>query len=165
MARAIHIGSPREHAPFVRVTCAAFRGESLERELFGWRRGAFEGAYDDRAGVTARFNLNLLHRINRELGGDIPVEAFAHEVRWNAQWSRIEMHVRARRDVSFAVSGQPFMLAEGETIHTENSHKYTPEAARLLLLSAGWEVLQTWTDEAEAFLVVLAEPSAPRVAP
>jgi dimethylhistidine N-methyltransferase len=122
-------------------------------------------AYDDAAGVTARFNLNLLRRINRELGGDIPVDAFAHEVRWNARWNRIEMHLRARRAVSFAVAGQRVALAEGETIHTENSHKYTPEAARLLLLAAGWEVLHGWTDPGDAFLVVLAEPAAPRVAP
>lgn len=158
--------------PGTAVDCLRAMRETLGsdgRLLIGFDRvkdiGTLTAAYDDSAGVTARFNLNLLHRINRELGGDIPVEAFAHEVRWNAQWNRIEMHLRAEYGVSFAVSGERFALAEGETIHTENSHKYTPEAARLLLLSAGWEVLQTWTDEAEAFLVVLAEPTAPRVAP
>jgi dimethylhistidine N-methyltransferase len=122
-------------------------------------------AYDDSARVTARFNLNLLRRINRELGGDIPIEKFVHEVRWNERWSRIEMHLRALSAVSFTVSGERFEMAEGETVHTENSHKYTPDAARLLLHAAGWEVLQSWSDPADAFLVVLAEASRPRMAP
>ena len=158
--------------PSTAVDCLRAMRETLGGEgrlLIGFDRvkaiATLVAAYDDAAGVTARFNLNLLHRINRELGGDIPVEAFAHEVRWNAQWNRIEMHLRARGAVSFSVNGERFALAEGETIHTENSHKYTPEAARLLLLAAGWEVLHGWTDPGDAFLVVLAEPAAPRVAP
>jgi uncharacterized SAM-dependent methyltransferase len=128
-------------------------------------RDTLIAAYDDSAGVTARFNRNLLHRINRELGGDIPVGRFAHEVRWNERWSRIEMHLRAECDLAFTAAGARFEMAAGETIHTENSHKYTPDAARLLLLSAGWEVLQSWTDPGHAFLVVLAEATRPRMAP
>ena len=122
-------------------------------------------AYDDLAGVTAEFNLNLLRRINRELGGDLPVADFVHEARWNERWRRIEMHLRAQRDLSFSVRGERFEMALGETIHTENSHKYTPGTARLLLQAAGWEELQSWSDEGKLFLLVLAEAAAPRAAP
>ncbi|MFL6735301.1 MAG: L-histidine N(alpha)-methyltransferase, partial [Sphingomicrobium sp.] len=79
-------------------------------------------AYDDPQGVTAGFNLNLLHRINRELEGDVPVDAFRHEARWNDILSRIEMHLVATRDVRFSIDGQQFHFAEGSSIHTENSH-------------------------------------------
>ena len=82
-------------------------------------------AYDDPEGVTAEFNLNLLDRINRELDGDIPVDAFRHEARWNDILSRIEMHLVATRDVDFHASpASSFHFAEGSSIHTENSHKY-----------------------------------------
>lgn len=120
---------------------------------------ALRRAYDDAQGVTARFNLNLLHRINRELGGTIPMDAFAHAVRWNPAWNRIEMHLEAQRSVAFTVSGQPFSMAPGETIHTENSHKYTPEAAALLLQAGGWEPHGHWQDAATGYLLVLARPT------
>src|SRR3954468_523521 len=81
-------------------------------------------AYDDPQGVTASFNLNLLERINRELDGDIPPDAFHHEARWNDILSRIEMHLVAARDVDFSVAGKPFHFARDASIHTENSHKY-----------------------------------------
>ena len=83
-------------------------------------------AYDDPGGVTARFNLNLATRINRELDGTIPLDAFRHEARWNDILSRIEMHWVALRDVEFSVAGRPFAFAAGSSIHTENSHKYEP---------------------------------------
>jgi L-histidine Nalpha-methyltransferase len=122
-------------------------------------------AYDDRAGVTAEFNLNLLRRINRELGGDLPVADFAHAACWNDRWERIEMHLRARRDLSFSIRGQRFEMDAGETIHTENSHKYSPEAAKLLLRASGWEELRSWSDGGKAFLLVLAEAASLRAAP
>nr|WP_314442302.1 L-histidine N(alpha)-methyltransferase [uncultured Sphingomonas sp.] len=122
-------------------------------------------AYDDAAGVTARFNLNLLHRINRELGGTVPVEAFAHEARWNANLSRIEMHLVAKSDVSFEIEGRPFHLAAGASIHTENSHKYTAESGRLLLLAGGWTSVREWTDPAGDFALLLARAEAERIAP
>lgn len=122
-------------------------------------------AYDDPEGVTAEFNLNLLHRINRELGGDIPVDAFAHESRWNDMLGRIEMHLVAQRDVDFAIEGRGFRFKAGETIHTENSHKYGPRGARLLLLAGGWTPLAEWTDEAEDFALILAEAQRNRFAP
>jgi len=122
-------------------------------------------AYDDAAGVTAAFNLNLLHRINAELGGTIPVDAFRHRAIWNDRMSRIEMHLEALRDVAFTVSGTPFAFAAGATIHTENSHKYGYRDSRLLLRAAGWGVVHDWTDEREYFSIILAEAEPPRFAP
>jgi dimethylhistidine N-methyltransferase len=122
-------------------------------------------AYDDASGVTAEFNLNLLHRINAELGGDIPVEAFRHRAIWNDRMSRIEMHLEAVRDVSFTIGGQGFAFRAGETIHTENSHKYGYRDSRLLLRAAGWGIVEEWTDEEDQFALILAEAEAPRFAP
>src|SRR6476469_4397413 len=89
-------------------------------------------AYDDPDGVTAQFTLNLLTRINRELDGDVPMDAFRHEARWNDILSRIEIHLVAVRDVEFTVSGKSFSLAAGRSIHVENSHKYGPRGGRVL---------------------------------
>jgi L-histidine Nalpha-methyltransferase len=122
-------------------------------------------AYDDAAGVTAAFNLNLLHRINAELGGDIPVGAFRHRAIWNDEMSRIEMHLEAVRDVAFTVSGAAFAMKAGATIHTENSHKYGHRDSRLLLRAAGWGVIAEWTDEESWFSILLAEAEPPRSAP
>ncbi|HVF83645.1 MAG TPA: L-histidine N(alpha)-methyltransferase [Sphingomicrobium sp.] len=122
-------------------------------------------AYDDPEGVTAAFNLNLLHRINRELDGDIPVEAFHHQARWNDMMSRIEMHLVADRDVEFGVSGERFRLAAGRSIHTENSHKYGLRGGRMLLLAGSWTPLAEWTDPARDFALVLAEAQPERFAP
>jgi dimethylhistidine N-methyltransferase len=122
-------------------------------------------AYDDEQGVTARFNLNLLDRINRELGGDIPAGRFRHVALWNAEWSRIEMHLEAVDDLSFTVSGTPIQMRKGETIHTENSHKYSPDQARLLLQAGGWTPLHLWSDAAEDFMLILADVTEHRSAP
>jgi dimethylhistidine N-methyltransferase len=122
-------------------------------------------AYDDAAGITADFNLNLLHRINAELDADVPVDAFQHRAIWNDRMSRIEMHLEAVRDVGFAIEGQFFHFSAGQTIHTENSHKYGPRDARLLLRTAGWAVIQEWTDGADQFALILAEAEPPRYAP
>jgi L-histidine Nalpha-methyltransferase len=122
-------------------------------------------AYDDAAGVTAAFNLNLLERINRELDGDIPLEAFRHEARWNDPFARIEMHLVAQEDVAFTVSGQPFAMLAGESIHTENSHKFTKRSGQMLLAGGGWEPRARWTDAAGQFSLLLAEACPPRSAP
>lgn len=122
-------------------------------------------AYDDAQGVTAAFNLNLLHRINRELGGDIPVDAFRHVARWNDRFARIEMHLEAVRDVAFTIEGRRFEMAAGETIHTENSHKYGPRDARLLLRAGAWTPIAEWTDAADQFALILAEAQPPGTAP
>ena len=122
-------------------------------------------AYDEPEGVTARFNLNLLERINRELDGNIPLGAFRHEARWNDILSRIEMHLVATRDVDFTISGQSFAFKNGESIHTENSHKYGRRGARLLLLAGGWTPIAEWEDGGEDFSIVLAEAQPNRFAP
>jgi len=114
-------------------------------------------AYDDKAGVTAAFNLNLLHRVNRELEGTIPVDAFVHRAVWNDAGSRIEMHLEATGDVRFTVAGAAFAMAAGETIHTENSHKYGSRDARLLLAAGGWTPVAEWRDPDALFAVYLAE--------
>ncbi len=110
-----------------------------------------EAAYDDAAGVTAAFNLNLLSRINRELGGTIPVDAFEHRATWHDSFGRIEMHLVAAEAVEFAVAGWRFAMKAGETIHTENSHKYTLAEARLLARASGWEPVAFWSDERDMF--------------
>ena len=122
-------------------------------------------AYDDAAGITAAFNLNLLHRINRELGADITVDAFRHEARWHEMIGRIEMHLVATRDVAFSIDGRAFAFAEGASIHTENSHKYGPRGARLLLLAGGWTPVAEWTDADGDFALILAEALPNRFAP
>jgi dimethylhistidine N-methyltransferase len=122
-------------------------------------------AYDEPEGITAEFNLNLLHRINRELGGDIPVDSFRHEARWNDILSRIEMHLVATRDLAFTIDGRRFAFARWSSIHTENSHKYGPRGGRVLLLAGGWTPLAEWSDEAGDFALILAEAMPNRFAP
>ena len=122
-------------------------------------------AYDDPQGVTAEFNLNLLERINRELGADIEVAAFEHHARWHDMNGRVEMHLVASRNTSFTIDGQRFDFAQGKSIHTENSHKYGPRGARLLLLAGGWTPLAEWTDSAGDFALILAEAQRNRFAP
>ena len=114
-------------------------------------------AYDDEAGVTAAFNRNLLVRINRELEGDLPVEAFAHRAIWNDEKARIEMHLEATEPLHFHVAGQCFHMKAGETIHTESSHKYGARDERLLLRAGGWEPTAEWMDPDGLFALVLAK--------
>lgn len=95
-------------------------------------------AYDDAQGVTAAFNMNLLVRANRELGADLDLDAFEHQAVWNAEASRMEMHLRARRATVVHLGGQAFALAEGETIHTESSRKFTQASVTAMAEAAGW---------------------------
>jgi L-histidine Nalpha-methyltransferase len=118
-------------------------------------------AYDDAQGITAQFNLNLLHRINRDLDGTIPVEAFRHVALWNDYEARIEMHLEAVRDIEFTVTGEVFSIAQGETIHTENSLKYGPREARTLLRAGGWNPIAEWTDPEGLFALFLASGASP----
>jgi L-histidine Nalpha-methyltransferase len=122
-------------------------------------------AYDDPEGVTAQFTLNLLTRINRELDGDIPIDLFRHEARWNDILSRIEIHLVAVRDVSFSVSGRSFSFAAGSSIHVENSHKYGQRGGRVLLLAGGWTPIAEWTDPAGDFAEILSVAEPERFAP
>jgi dimethylhistidine N-methyltransferase len=122
-------------------------------------------AYDDARGVTAEFNRNLARRINRELGGTIPVDKLRHVARWNDTYARIEMHLQATEEFTFEVSGRPFRLAAGETIHTENSHKFDRRSQYTLLLAGGWTPVERWLDGQERFSVLLARATRPRNAP
>jgi dimethylhistidine N-methyltransferase len=122
-------------------------------------------AYDDPEGVTARFSLNLLTRINRELAADIPVEAFRHDARWNDLLSRIEIRLTALRDVSFAIDGRQFDFSAGSSIHVENSHKYGPRGGRVLLLAGGWTPQVEWSDPAGDFAEILSVAEPDRFAP
>lgn len=122
-------------------------------------------AYDDAAGVTAAFNLNLLERINRELDGTLPLDAFEHRAVWNDEMSRIEMHLAATRDIAFKVDGRPFEMRAGETIHTENSHKFGPRGSKLLLRAGGWTPVAEWRDPNDWFALILAEAQPVRAAP
>jgi dimethylhistidine N-methyltransferase len=112
-------------------------------------------AYDDVAGVTAAFNKNLLARVNRELGATFDLDAFHHRAIWNVEQSRIEMHLESARDGSVFVAGRRFRFQEGETIHTENSHKYTIAGFRQLAERGGWRSAAHWTSDNDAFAEVL----------
>ncbi len=114
-------------------------------------------AYDDTAGVTARFNLNLLARLNRELAADFDLESFSHRAVWNATESRIEMHLESLIDqrVRLRSLDLEVVFKAGETIHTENSYKYAPGQAEAMLSAAGFAPESTWTDERGWFAVCL----------
>lgn len=116
-------------------------------------RAILEAAYDDAAGVTAAFNLNLLTRINRELGADFDPEAFAHRAIWNAEESRVEMHLVSRTEQTVRIGTHRFAFREGETIHTENSYKYAPDAFATLARQAGFTPAALWTDPDTLFSI------------
>jgi dimethylhistidine N-methyltransferase len=115
-------------------------------------------AYNDAAGVTARFNKNLLARINRELGADFDLEEFQHVALWNRRKSRIEMHLESRVDqvVHIPDLDRSFQFFFGERIHTENSYKFTPSSIKRLLKQCGLNLEYRWTDSKNWFSVVLA---------
>jgi len=108
-------------------------------------------AYNDRRGVTAAFNLNLLERINRELDGDIDVGRFAHDAIYDERLGRIEMHLVSLVRQTVRVLGREFRFTEGERIHTENSHKYTIAEFQALARTAGWRPAEAWTDAGNHF--------------
>jgi dimethylhistidine N-methyltransferase len=110
-------------------------------------------AYNDSAGVTARFNLNVLHRINRELSGDFDVGAFIHRAIYNRDRHRIEMHLISKKALTARVLGKKFSFRPGESIHTENSYKYSLERFAALACGSGWKPLESWTDAGRMFSV------------
>jgi len=110
-------------------------------------------AYDDPAGVTAAFNRNLLQRINRDLGADFDLGAFVHRARWNALESRIEMHLESTGPQTVTVGDREISFFAGETIHTENSHKYSEDAFTEIAGLGGWRVLEMDTDADGLFSV------------
>ncbi|GAA0474012.1 L-histidine N(alpha)-methyltransferase [Parasphingorhabdus litoris] len=122
-------------------------------------------AYDDSAGVTAQFSLNLLHRINREMNSDIAVDQFRHIAIWNDLYARIEIYLEAQSDIGFSIDARHYQMAKGQQIHIENSHKYGLRDARLMLRAGGWSPVKEWSDENDYFSLVLAEARPHRNAP
>ncbi|MGE5522353.1 MAG: L-histidine N(alpha)-methyltransferase [Rhodospirillaceae bacterium] len=110
-------------------------------------------AYNDAQGVTAQFNLNLLERLNRELGADFDVSAWSHRAFYNADLGRIEMHLESERDQRVTIAGKTFDFRRGETIHTENSYKYTIDGFQALASGAGFSPQACWSDPARYFSV------------
>ncbi|WP_296579564.1 L-histidine N(alpha)-methyltransferase [Xanthobacter sp.] len=120
-------------------------------------RAVLEAAYDDHQGVTAAFNLNLLTRINRELGADFDLAAFHHRALFNEAESRIEMHLESRAAQTVRLDGARFTFAPGETIHTENSYKYAASRLMGMAQAAGWRQAALWTDPRGWFAVAVLE--------
>lgn len=118
-------------------------------------KSILEAAYNDAAGVTARFNLNLLQRINRELGANIDLDAWQHQAIYNESMGRIEMHLKSQRDQSISIQQQVFHFDKGETIHTENSYKYHVDEFVALASKAGFKSDATWLDDDDLFSVHL----------
>lgn len=116
-------------------------------------------AYDDARGVTAQFNLNLLARINRELGANFDLSAFAHEARYNSRLARIEMHLVSKRDQTVTVLGHNVRFTRGESIHTENSYKYSVDGVSALAERSGLTTRRTWTDPQHYFGIFLLSSS------
>ena len=110
-----------------------------------------EAAYNDAAGVTAAFNLNLLARLAAEPGAEVEPDAFVHRAWWRDPPGRVEMHLEAVRPTVIALDGHRFALNAGETIHTENSHKYSAHEAEFLARASRWEPVAAWTDAREWF--------------
>jgi dimethylhistidine N-methyltransferase len=110
-------------------------------------------AYNDAAGLNAAFNLNLLVRINRELGGDVDLDRFAHHAFYNGATGRVELYIKSLADQVVGVAGRRFRFAEGELVHTENSYKYAIPEFRALAARAGFRAVETWTDPAQLFSV------------
>ena len=118
-----------------------------------------EAAYDDAAGITAAFNLNILSRLQRDLGADVDLGGFRHEAFYNRQAGRVEMHLISRRPQTVIVDGHEFVFEEGESIHTENSYKYSIEEFQNLARRAGYRPLQRWVDPEGLFSVHLLRPA------
>lgn len=146
--------APHEALHFLQVTAQVLRGGAL---LLGADLvkdpAILHAAYNDAQGVTAQFNLNLLARANRELGTDFVLDQFAHSAFYNSPQQRIEMHLMSRRRQQVVVDGQAFELDEGDTLHTENSYKFTIDGLRTLALKAGFQPGPVWTDEDRLFCV------------
>jgi L-histidine N-alpha-methyltransferase len=114
-------------------------------------RARLVAAYNDAAGITAQFNLNLLVRLNREMGATFDVGKFSHSAIYNEALQRIEMYLVSLADQSVAITGQCIRFAKGERIHTENSYKYTIPQFRALAMHAGWQPRDVWTDSESLF--------------
>lgn len=147
--------TPAEADAFLRLAAAELRGGGL---LIGIDlvkdQGVLHAAYNDAAGVTAAFNLNLLERARRELGAEFPVDGFEHLAFYNPAYRRIEMHLRAVRPLTLQLDGEHYDFHEGETLHTEHSHKYTVKGFQALAARAGFQPGKVWTDPNRWFAVL-----------
>lgn len=146
--------TPPEAVQFLRMAATVLHGGAL---LVGADLvkdpAVLHAAYSDAQGVTAAFNLNLLARANRELGADFDLDQFAHSAFYNAPLKRIEMHLMSRVRQVVHVCGWRFTFEEGETLHTENSHKFTVDGLRALAIQAGFMPGPVWTDAQQLFSV------------
>lgn len=123
------------------------------------QRALLEAAYDDAAGITARFNRNVLRVLNRDYGASFQLDAFAHRAFWNEPAQRVEMHLVSQREQSARVGHRTFAFRAGEPIVTEHCYKYEPAAFELLAESAGFRVAQIWLDERRLFSVQRLVPA------
>lgn len=114
-------------------------------------------AYNDAAGVTEEFNLNLLHRMRDELAADCDPTAFQHQAFYNDEAGRIEMHLISRKNQDLNINGHSFHMDEGESLHTENSYKYTPKEFLKLSARSGFKPVRHWVDDGELFAVYLLQ--------
>ena len=126
--------------------------------------GVLLPAYDDGAGVTARFNLNLLARLNRELGADFDLAGFRHRALWNPRHQRVELHLEslAEQRVTLSALDLEVRFRRGERVHTENSYKYRQRRIEGLLRAAGWEFRRQWRDPRDWFTLCLASVPGPQ---
>ncbi|WP_457353640.1 L-histidine N(alpha)-methyltransferase [Roseateles sp. P5_D6] len=150
--------TPSEADAFLRLAAGELAGGGL---LIGIDlvkdHGTLHAAYNDAAGVTAAFNMNLLHRARQELGAEFPPDGFEHLAFYNPAYRRIEMHLRATRPLELSLGGEVYTFHEGETLHTEHSHKYTVSGFQSLAERAGFKPGKVWTDENGWFAVLWLE--------
>jgi len=121
--------------------------------------GRLDAAYNDQAGVTAAFNLNILNRLRRDLDAELDAAGFRHQAFYNPRAGRVEMHLISRRSQTIVVDDQAFHFDEGETIHTENSYKYSIAEFRALVRRAGYRPRRVWTDPERLFSVHFLQPA------
>jgi dimethylhistidine N-methyltransferase len=150
--------TPAEADAFLRLAAAELAGGGL---LIGIDlvkdQAVLHAAYNDAAGVTAAFNLNVLERARRELGAEFPADGFEHLAFYNPAYRRIEMHLRAKRPLTLKLGGEAYTFHEGETLHTEHSHKYTVEGFQAMAARAGFKPGKVWTDTNRWFAVLWLE--------
>ncbi|KQP23670.1 L-histidine N(alpha)-methyltransferase [Pseudorhodoferax sp. Leaf267] len=146
--------NPEQALRFLRMAARVLRGGALVLGADLVKDPAvLHAAYNDEQGVTAAFNLNLLARANRELGTDFALDGFAHGAFYNSPQRRIEMHLFSRVRQQVTLDGQVFDFEEGETLHTENSYKFSVDSLRALARQAGFEPGPVWTDRNALFSV------------
>lgn len=152
--------TPAEADAFLRLAAAELKGGGL---LIGIDlvkdEDVLHAAYNDAEGVTAAFNMNVLDRARAELGADFPTDGFHHLAFYNPAYRRIEMHLRATRPLELRLGGEVYVFNEGETLHTEHSHKYTVSGFQALAARAGFKPGAVWTDPNQWFAVLWLEAS------